>query len=551
MKQWVCRTCRYMHTGDAAPESCPVCSASTFDEMDEGATEPELRRPLSLLLPPEDARWRCQVCGAEHTGSSPPAICPICGVGPEMWEQMPHRTRIDTDPTSLGGEVTCTVCGSPMGVSLGQRCQVCGGRQAWLSPLPNMAEPAHPPRSSRTPRSYVVLGSGIAGLRAAESIRANDAGARVVMLSRERCLPYNRFNITRFLDGNTDAASLMIHPPSWYTDQGIDIKLETDVVSVQPREHVIRTRGREVRYDRLVIALGARVSVPPLPNVWVHGVQPLRSLRDCTRVLEVSSPGRRVVIVGGGVLGVEAATALRRRGCEVTLCESGSHVMQRQLDVAAARLLQSHLEGLGVRFVFGRQLESIEGDECVRGVRLTGDAFEPADLVLLATGIAPNITIARSAGLTTRQGIVVDDTLQTSDPDIYAAGDVAEHRGSLFGLWPTAMEMGSVAGANAVGGAETFKPTVQPVFLKVVNVDLCSVGKITAVGPTERELVHTENGGATYQKVVFDEGRVVGAILMGDTQALSSVHRAIEHGRDLSSLIAASASVKELLAALD
>jgi len=554
VKQWVCRICHYTHTSDSPPNVCPVCKAASdgFDEIDEGVTEPEIRRPLSLLMPSDNTLWRCQVCNLEHRGPRPPDVCPVCGVGPEMWDQVdsPKRLRLDTDPTMLANAMTCTVCGSHLtGMAL-NTCQMCGARQAWLSPPPNVAGSSEPAVGNRTSRTYVIVGSGIAALRATEAIRANDSNARVIIITREPCLPYNRLNLTRYLDGDVDAASIMLHPPDWYAKQNIEVRLETDVVSFNPREHTIRTRTRELTYDRLVIASGARVAVPPIPNVWLDGVRPLRTLRDFTSILQFSGVGRRVVILGGGVLGLEAAVTMRRRGSDVTVCERGDHVMRRQLDVAAARLLQRHLENQGIRFAFGRETEAIDGDECVRGVRFSGDDYEPADLVLLATGIRPNAALARAAGLTTNQGIVIDDTCQTSDPNIYAAGDVVEHRGLTYGTWPMAMEMGSIAGANAAGGAETFTPMTHPTVLKVVDIEVCAIGRISAEGPSDRELVHTEDAGAVYQKVVLDGGRLVGGVMLGNTQAISSIGEAMRSGIDVSSMVERSSSLKEFLAVL-
>lgn len=553
MKQWMCRVCRYTHTSDDPPGACPVCNSAgaVFDEGDE-ATEPEMRRPLSLLLPSEDTLWRCQVCALEHRGPRPPDICPVCGVGPELWDQVLESTRprMDTDPSIVSGAATCMVCGTTLGSVTREMCPVCGARQTWLSTVPNVVGSQFPPRSNPSPRTFVIIGSGIAALRAAETIRANDNRSPVIMITREPCLPYHRLNLTRYLDGHLDAAGTMLHSPEWYVSQGIEVRLETDAVHIDPHHHVVRTRTREVSYDRLVIATGARVAVPPIPNIWIAGISPVRTLFDCARILESSGVGRRVIVLGGGVLGVETAVALRRRGCDVVMVEQGETLMRRQLDVTAARLLQQHIEQLGVRVLTSSQAVAIEGDESVEGIRLGNGDFERADRVLLATGIVPNVSLARGASLKVKHGVVVDDTMQTSDPDIYAAGDVAEHRGQVHGAWATAMEMGSVAGGNAAGGAEMFVPLVEARALKVVDIDLCTVGRISAEGGTERELANSEEGGAIYQKVVLDSDRIVGCVLLGDTQPMARVREAIRNSTNVSSAVDASSSLREFLASL-
>jgi nitrite reductase (NADH) large subunit len=394
------------------------------------------------------------------------------------------------------------------------------------------------------------VGSGIAAIRAAEAIRAHDARAVVTLLTREKCLPYHRMNLTRYLDGDVDATTTLLHSPGWYEDHGIEVRLETDVLEIAPRDHSIRTRARDFSYDRLVLATGARVAMPLVRQIWIPGVRPVRTLSDCARILEVAAFGRKVVVLGGGLLGIEAAVALRRRSCDVVVIERADSLLRSQLDGAASLLLQRHLEGLGIRVLLSRRVEAIEGDEYAEAVRLDNGLREPADLVVVATGILPNTGLATAAGLRVNHGVLVDDALQTSDPDIYAAGDVAEHRGRTHGSWNAAWEMGSVAGANATGSAETYFPTLQPRVLKIVGMDVCSLGKIVAEPGTGRELVHAEEQGAVYQKVVLDEGRVVGGVFLGDTHPVAAVREAMQDGRDVSSAWENARSLPHFLASL-
>ncbi len=553
LKHWVCRGCHYSETSEQPPDSCPVCHASgdTFEEMEDGTTEPEIRRPLRLMMPASVVSWRCQVCAAEHEGSQPPDVCPVCGVGPELWDQVAtSRAKMDTDPTPLEGSMICTVCGTPLGIEAPTTCRLCGARRVWLRRPPHQVGSSVPPQKVSSPRRYVILGSGIAALRASESIRSRDASAQITMLTREPCLPYYRCNLTRFFDGNLQAASIMLHAPEWYAERGIVVRLETEARSLDTGKHMVRTQSGDLAYDRLVIATGCRVALPSIPRLWLDGVVRLRTLEDCANLLAASMVGRRLVVLGGGILGVEAAAAARRRGCEVTICERGDRLMPHQLDATAARLLQNHLDQWGVRVRLGCEATSIEGDESVRGVHIGPDEWEPADLVLIATGIVPNVSLARAGGLATNHGILVNEACQTSDPDVLAAGDCVEIGGATFGAWSFAMDMGNVAGINTAGGTETFSPPWLPRIPHIVDLDLCSMGRISASGPAEQEIVHSQGAGTAYQKIIVDRGRIVGAILLGDTDPAAAITEAMRTGANVSQLVAGAGSLLEILSSL-
>ena len=550
MDQWVCKVCRYSQVGESPPDVCPVCGAASdgFDAFDDGATEPELRLPMTVSIAVGEAVWRCQVCAYEHNGIQPPEVCPICGVGAELFDRISSVPRTDTDRAPTSDTISCTVCGTPAADSPSSPCSICGSRTAFVGSFAALTPSA--PTSTRPTRRYVIVGSGVAATCAADEIRSSDPLASITMLSREVCLPYQRINLTRYLGGEVDAAGLLLHPPTWYVERRIDVRLETDVRSIDVREHVVRTRFGPVRYDRLILATGARVVVPPVPNARLGGIFAMRTFAEASGILAWAGHRSRAVVAGGGLLGLETAYALFRRGCEVTVCEGAERLMPRQLDATAAGLLRKHLEDKGLRFVLGDRPRAFLGEERVRGVELDSGTQLPADLVLLATGIAPNVELAVDAGLRVERGILIDDRLVTSDSDIFAAGDTAQHAACSVGLWTVAMQMGAIAGRNAAGASEALRVPTAHTTLKVVDLDVFSVGKIHAEGEASREFVHVNESGPIYRKLVVEEGKLVGGILIGDTRGIPQLIAAVRDQADVQSLMQGAGAVGDILRAL-
>lgn len=494
-------------------------------------------------------KWVCKVCGYEHEGDTPPDECPLCGAGPEDFEPVgapaapPSPSPQQPAVPAARAHLRCALCDSLLPDSP-ESCVLCGSRSASLSPAPHVQYAPKPGT-----RRYVVAGGGVAGYTAADRIRATDPDGSIVLVTRESCLPYYRLSLTRYLGGELAAADLFVHPASWWRDRGIELLLDTEVLEVNRSSHeVVTSRGR-LGYDRLIAATGARSFVPPLENASVRNALALRTIHDAREVLARARPGTRVVIVGGGVLGLETAFGLARRGCEVTVCEGSPHLLPRQLDPRAAALFQSHLEKKGIRFALGSMPSGLVGDEAVRGVRLASGTTLDAELVVLSAGIRPNNLLWQKAGLEVGKGLVVDDSLRTSDPDVFAAGDGAEHRGVLYGIWPASMEMGKVAGANAAGASELFPGLPMSYGLKVVDLDLFSIGSVRATEPGDTELVRPMPEPA-YQKLVLRNGVVTGAILLGDTSLSARVRDAVQQKHSLDDMISANKTPGDIFAAL-
>lgn len=468
-----CEVCGYVHRGPAPPEACPVCGVGPdqFVPLEVSAT--------AAAPGPAATAWRCTVCNYVHLGDEPPDVCPVCGVGPELFEPEP-------EPDGAA---------SPDG------------------------------------RRVVILGAGIAGLTAAEQAHETAPGANLTLVSGEPGLPYYRLNLSRHLAGEVDEPSLVIQGQAWFDERGIEL-VHGEAASIDSRHQVVRlVSGEELPYDRLVLALGAHAFVPPVPGVQLAGVHSFRTLQDARALIEQAHRGKTCVCVGGGLLGLETAGALCKRGMSVTVVEGAPSLLPRQLARPAARLLRQHLQTMGIAVRCDVRVQQLVGQDQVRGVRLAGGEELPADLVVLSTGVRPNSHLARQCGLTVETGVVVDDKMETSDPAILAAGDVAQHRGVFFGIWPTSFAQGRVAGINAAGGVAEFPGMPPSHKLKVLDVDLYSIGQIRPQDGSYR--VHEQEGDGNFRRLVSRDGKLVGAVLYGDTSLAGEVRQAAESGAQL------------------
>lgn len=432
-------------------------------------------------------RYRCTVCGYIHEGDSPPDECPVCGAG-----------RDDFVP--VAGEASAPVPQTP--------------RAATGKP-----EPAAGPR-------WVILGGGIAGLSAAEAARDIHPDAFITLVHREAELPYNRLNLTRYIAGAEKRDMLVIRPNSWFEERRIRlVRAEARHLDRVLRQ-VFLDDGEEISYDRLVLATGAHAFVPAIPGVRLRGVHVLRTIADADAILECARHRGRCVCIGGGLLGLETAGGLAGRGLEVTILDEARWLLSRQLARSASDRLTSHLRDLGIAIRTGVKTAEIMGDESVRSVVLTDGAEVPADFVVIAAGVRPNTGIARAAGLVVNRALVVDDGLRTSDSDVFAAGDVAEHRGISWGLWTVAMEQGRLAGRALAGEEVVFQGTPPATQLKVLAWPVFSVGRFEPEGPADRVLEQADI--ARLVRIVLRNDVVIGGNLIGDATLSGPLRRAVQ-----------------------
>ena len=489
VKTWICTVCGYIHTGDEPPETCVLCGA--------GRELFEPHQESGPALPEGVSQWRCLLCDYVADGDEPPEACPICGATADQFEVY-HAESVQA---TFSGDKAET---------------------------------------------FVVVGAGIAGVSAAESIRKLSPDAKIVILSKEAALPYYRLNLTRYLAGEIGAEQLPLHPEGWYHTQNIDLRLSTELRTVDvDRKRLVLRDHEDLSYDKLILAMGSHPFVPPVPGANRENVTILRTREDADRILSQVQSDTRVVIIGGGLLGLEAAGALKGKAKAVSVLEGYGWLLPRQLTQTAARYVEQHVRSLGIELYLKVQVKEFVGDERVRAVRLEDGTVVDADLVIISTGVRPNSYVARLAGLEVHSGIVVDNHLATSAPDIYAAGDVAEHLGVVYGLWGPSQFQGTAAGRNASGNPTEFLGVPRSNVLKVLGFDMFSIGCITLEDASYQVIEGQVND--HYQSFVFRDSHMVGTILLGDTSQSAHVKHTVEKRRDCSPILRGNRDIASVL----
>ncbi|SDC98813.1 FAD-dependent oxidoreductase [Actinokineospora iranica] len=386
----------------------------------------------------------------------------------------------------------------------------------------------------RNARHVVVVGYGMAGSRLAEEIRRRDrAGERVsvTVIGEEPHAAYNRVLLSSVVAGTMTAESTRLHDEDWAQAHGIDLRLGVSVTAIDREARTVAlSDGGELSYDALVLATGSRAWVPPTEGLRTDsgalaaGVATFRDLADCAAILDKARPGAPVAVLGGGLLGLEAARGLAGRGSLVTVVHPAGHIMERQLDPAAGAVLAKALAAHGIEFRVGRlAARYMPGD----GLKLDDGSHVPADLVVVSAGVRAETTLAASIGLTVEQGIVIDDALRTNDPRIHAIGDCAQHPGTVSGLVQPAWEQAEVLADLLTGENPSSRYRGTPVVtrLKARDVDLAALGEVhTEVDSPDAEVLclHDPARGR-YAKLVLREDRVTGAIVIGAPDAAATI----------------------------
>ncbi|GAA5128459.1 FAD-dependent oxidoreductase [Haloechinothrix salitolerans] len=391
------------------------------------------------------------------------------------------------------------------------------------------------------PRRIVIVGYGMAGARLAEDLRARDPrGERVsvTVVGGEPHQAYNRILLSNVVAGTMSERSVHLHDESWAEANDIDLRVGTAVTAIDRDARMISfDDGGQVAYDALVLATGSRAWIPPTEGLLdddgelADGVVPFRTLDDCERILAHARAGAPVVVIGGGVLGLEAARGLAGRGSNVTVVHPVGHLMERQLDAGAGGVLAATLAEHGIEFALGKlATRYVPGD----GLKLDDGSHLPADLVVVSAGVRPETGLAEAAGLTVDRGIVVDDSLRTNDQRIFAIGDVAQHPGAPSGLVQPAWEQASVV-ADLLTGTDTssrYRGTSVVTRLKARGVDLSALGDVHAEADSADDEVVclTDPRRGRYAKLVLRDDRVRGAILLGFPDAAASVAHHFDNG---------------------
>lgn len=367
----------------------------------------------------------------------------------------------------------------------------------------------------------VLIGNGLAGMRCLEDLldMAPDR-YEVTVIGEEPWGNYNRIMLSPVLSGEKTIEDIMLHPHAWYSDKGIKFIADDPAIKIDRTRKTVHTeKGETVDYDRLIIATGSKPFIPPLQGVDLKGVISFRDIYDVNTMIKYCETKKNAVVIGGGLLGLEAAYGLKQRGMNVTVLHLMDRIMERQLDGRASRMLRHSIEEKGIKIITEANTEALIGKNGhVSQIRLKDGSLLDADLVVFAVGIRPNITLAQSAGLRCNRGILVNDTMQTFDPSIYAVGECIEHRNQTFGLVEPLWGQAFICATHlAEHGSLTFKSPTVPTQLKVSGVDVFSAGNFEPKEDYEDIILNDEKR-HIYKRIIIQKDKVIGAVLFGDTE---------------------------------
>ncbi len=428
--------------------------------------------------------FRCIICGYIHNGDNPPENCPVCGVSAKEFE--PFAQEIITPKENVDN-----------------------------SKINNI----------------LIIGGGIAGLAAAEEIRNRSDSVNITILSAEKQLPYYRLNLTRYLAQQINKDDLAIYPDNWYKEHRIKLirGQKAKAINTVTKEVELQD-GTLLSYDRLIMATGSSPFIPPIPGSDLKNSIAVRTIEDAEYALQKIPITKHCVCIGGGILGLEVAGAIAQNGTKVTVLEGAPWLMPRQLNAQAAKVLKKYLANIGIEVRENIKIKEIVGDIFCQGITLENGETIPAELVIITAGVKPNIDLARKVDLVVANGLVVNHYMQTSDDNIFAAGDVTEHHGILYGLWNVAQYQGKVAGLNTIGIETQFGGIPRSNVLKVLGLDLFSIGDISPSGSNYHQYEQEETD--RYLHFIIRDSKIVGSIIIGDKALAIKVKQAVESATD-------------------
>jgi nitrite reductase (NADH) large subunit len=385
----------------------------------------------------------------------------------------------------------------------------------------------------------VMIGNGMAGVRTLEEVlKLSPELYDITVFGAEPYANYNRIMLSPVLCGEQSIKDIMLNDVDWYAENGIQLHLNKKIIKIDRRARkVFAEDGTQAAYDRLIMATGSNPVILPIPGANLKGVVSFRDIHDVDAMVEASGKFKHAVVIGGGLLGLEAANGLKARGMEVSVVHLSPWLMERQLDETAARMLQKNLEARGLNFLLQKQTAEMVGkDDRVVAVKFADGEEIKADLVVMAVGIRPNTALAESAGIHCSRGIVVNDTMQTYDPRIYAVGECVNHRGMAYGLVAPLFEMAKVCANHlAEMGIGRYVGSAVSTKLKVTGIDLFSAGDFSGSEGTEEIVLHDAAGGV-YKKLLVKGDRLAGAVLYGDTTNGSWYFQLLREGRSITEI---------------
>jgi len=439
----------------------------------------------SPTKPSSGKRWKCVVCGEEFDGARPPEICPACGATADQF------IEVSVEVITFNSE---------------------------------------------TKEKFLIIGNGASGYYAADAIRKRNKLCEIEMISNESQLTYYRPSISDGLSEELKDDEFFLSPKEWYTENKITLNLGVQVESLNPdKKEVLLEGGKALNYDKLIIANGSQNRMIPTEGIDKEGVFTLRNLKDLENIKNKMKTIKSAVIVGGGLLGLEAAHEIRKAGIKVSVVEFSNALLGKQLDNEGSLILKTAVESQGIEVILGDAVTVINGEKSVTSVTLKSGKTFDAQLVLFSTGIAPNKSIADKTNISTNRGILVNDYMETNIKDIYACGDIAEFGGIVYGNWPAAVDMGKIAGVNAVGDNKAYVHALGVVSFNAMGVGILSVGQIS--GDNLKSISINDGETKIYKKLFFNKNALVGGIIIGDNKSSANLITGIEDATPLEDIL--------------
>ena len=382
---------------------------------------------------------------------------------------------------------------------------------------------------------HIIIGNGVAGTETAKNIRKRALLSEILIFTQDHYPFYSRPRIPELLAREVLVENIFVHTIEWYHKNKIQLYLNCTVKHIDPKNQKITlTDGSIFSYDKLLLATGSNAAMPPIDGINTsRGVFTLRTVEDVMNISRSIAGAKTFTLIGGGLLGLEAGNALRKLGFSVTVVEFFDRLLPRQLDDSGSAMLQKQMEGMGLKFILGAQSRAIHDEGSVRKLSLNDGRVIESDFILASAGIKPNTTLAGEAGISVNKGILVNDRMETNVSDIYAAGDVAEHKGRIYGIWPASQRQGVVAGINMSGGNENYSGTVPSTTLKVAGIHLISIGDISAEDKTVEHLQRKDTDKNIYKKLFIRDGKIIGAIFLGDKKNASEIEQLMQKKVDV------------------
>ena len=377
---------------------------------------------------------------------------------------------------------------------------------------------------------YIIIGNGVAGTEAAKAIRKRDTQAEINIFTQDHYPFYSRPRLPELLAKEASVEEIFVYNREWYHKNKIQLYLNSTVKSIdQKNQRITLTDKSNFTYNKLLLDTGSSGILPPIDGInTAEGIFTLRTVEDVLTILKRAACAKTVTLIGGGLLGLEAGNGLRKLGLSVTVVEFFDRLLPRQLDREGSVILQKQMETLGLKFFLGAQSKSVKDNGNIKILELKDGKAIESNFILVSAGISPNIALAQAAGISVNKGIIVNDHMETSIPNIYAAGDVAEHKGRIYGIWPAAQRQGVIAGINMTSGKETYAGTVPSTSLKVAGIHLTSMGDMLAEDKTVEQVKVKNPDKNIYKKLFTKDGKIIGAIFLGDTKNAYEIGQIME-----------------------